>query len=213
MKLLLLIGAFACSITTASAQLSLSPQFSLLKTFAGGSTFYGLGTKLEYGFGDKTVGYGGFNYYLPKSFESSAYVDARNFSTSPSSIQIATKNKLNYIHGFIGAKRYFVGEYDDRDVFGMYGIIELGFMIAPLKVVADEDYDLENYQRFDEVKETDKGLPSGFGLGCEFDLDALYLFVDGKLNIPANRTSNGAAIVVEIPASASLNIGVRIPLD
>ena len=218
MKILFFVGAFAASVTMATAQLSFSPQLSFLKTFAGGDSYFGVGAKLEYGLGDKTSAYGGFNYYLPKSLDAVAYQNALSSTTSPGQVQVDLTRKQNYMHAFFGAKRYFVGEYDDRDIFGLYGLLELGLMATPVKYSAnaeqDADYDITVYEEYEDQKDTYLGLPIGFGLGLELNFDALYFFVDGKLNIPANRAGDGTTvIVVEIPASASVNFGVRIPLD
>lgn len=194
----------------AYSQLSLGGQVSYLNLFGGtGLKSFGVGVKGDYAIDDKTVLSGGLNFYLPSTLTEGAYANAFSNQTSPSQIVIDTENKISFIHLYFGGKRYFVGDYEDD--FGFYGLAEIGILLAPTTTTLEEFDESKYYSTVEEGRETLSNFTINFGAGVEKEIDFGYIFLDLKLNLPANQ-ANGQAVAVEIPFSASINAGVRIPL-
>ena len=205
---LLLAVLFSAS---AQSQFSIGGQASFQKLFGGtGLNNFGLGIKGEYAFGDKTTMFGGFNYYFASKYDESRYAYAYSSLTTPQQIEFATEVKINFMHIGIGAKRYFVGDYEDS--FGFYGLLEAGYLIAPVKENFVETFDQTEY--YTTIEDGEKEMLSNFtiggGIGAEFDLDFGYLFIDAMLRLPANQV-NGSFVSIQIPAGAVFNAGVRVP--
>jgi hypothetical protein len=117
--------------------------------------------------------------------------------------------KIKFANLTIGAKRYFVGDYESD--FGFYGFIDLGLMLAPATTeVGTYDSDLYYTTVTDGEFELLSSWIIGPGLGLEKDFDFGYIFADLKFNLPAT-SANGVAVDIDIPASFMVNAGVRIP--
>jgi len=194
-----------------NAQISLGGQVSYLKLFGeSGINGIGLGINGGYAYKDDIYSYGGFNYYLPKTFEDNTYGYARDIATEPEEIIIESTYKVSMIHIYVGARKYFVG--DTESDFGVYGLVEAGYLMVPIKSEVGT-YNKSLY--FINEEEVSKEILGNFtidlGIGAEKDFGFGYLFGDLKLNLPANR-ANGQVVEIVIPASVSINVGVRLPL-
>lgn len=211
LKLIVSVLFITLLSSQAYSQLSLGGQVSYLNLFGGtGIKSFGIGIKGDYALDDRTVLTGGFNYYLPSKFSNEVYGNAYSSETSPSQIIIESENKISFMHIYFGAKRYFVGDYEDD--FGFYGLAEVGILLAPTSTTLEDFNENKYYSTVDaDQRETLSNFTINFGVGVEKDIDFGYLFADLKLNLPANQ-ANGQAVAVDIPFSASINLGVRIPL-
>lgn len=130
-KQILFVAIITLLSSQAIAQFSAGGQVSYLNLFGGtGIKSLGFGLKGEYGYSDNTVITGGVNYFLGSKFSETTYGNAASNQTSPSQIEVDLEYKITFIHLYVGAKRYFVGEYEDD--FGLYGIGEAGYMVAPI---------------------------------------------------------------------------------
>ena len=164
-------------------QFSAGLQVSRLKLFGpSGVKNIGLSPKGEYSIDDKTSFYGGLSYYFPYTDSYTDYAYSSDYNGSlPSSVSVTVEQKVSPIHIFAGGKRYFVGDYEAS--FGVYGIVEAGFLGIPVKTEVG-DYDAENYNYSDTDNEFYSNFTLDFGIGSEVDLSFGYLFLDFKLNIP-----------------------------
>lgn len=207
----LLLGIVFLFLAQSSfAQFSIGGQVSFLKTFGDLSmTNFGAGIKGEWG-EEKLVYYGGLNYYLAKKFKGTTYANALSDTTEPGSILVDMTTSVSFLHIFGGAKYYFIGEATED--FGCYGLGEAGLLLAPYKVTIGS-YDKTLYSaRDEEFQETLGGFMVNFGVGAEVNLNFGYLFGDVKLNLPASGISSREE-TEGMPASLSINAGVRFPLN
>jgi hypothetical protein len=195
----------------AYSQFSLGGQVSFLNLFGGtGLKNFGLGVKGEYAQSEKTILYGGINYFLASKYSDMTYANALSSLTSPSQIEVDVEYKVSFFHIYVGAKRYFIGDYEED--FCFYGFAEAGLLMAPvLTTLSGYDKSLYSATAVDGSKETLTNFTLGFGPGIEKKFDFGYIFSDIKLTLPANQ-ANGETVEVQIPASFGINVGVRIPL-
>jgi len=204
------IGLFILAFSSqAYSQLSLGGQMSLLHAFGDyGVNNVGLGIKGEYSVSDDNIITVGVNYYFPTKFSETIIASASSSTTKPSSVVVEAEHTLSFIHFFGGAKRYFVGDYEDD--FGFYGIGEAGFLLGPWATkLSSFDKSLYHADYEDGQKTTHFCLTLNLGLGVEKRFDFGYLFADMRLNLPANL--NGDAIASEAIVTACFNGGIRIP--
>lgn len=211
-KLFTLSLLLVCLSGLAYSQISVAPQASFVNFFGGTEIrSFGLGIKGEYATSDRFVPYGGVNFYFPNKSEGYATAVANDFNTTPSYIDVATSEKLSFIHLMFGAKFYFVGDYEDD--FNFYGFGEAGYLLARYTEELTGNYDRQKYTLEESsYGETESfgNFTIAFGLGIEKDLDFGYLFFDTKLILPANNV-NGQVVDISIPASIGLNAGLRFP--
>jgi hypothetical protein len=148
------------------------------------------------------------NYYLPTKKSSTISIQAFNYQTSPSSVNINFERKFSYIHFFIGGRYYLSGDYESN--FGFYGLAEVGLiMVLTTKTIGA--YDQRLYSSRDKAgKEGAAALSLGLGAGVEKKLGFGYLFSALKFNLPGNR-ANEAVLEIEVPISMGIDLGVRIP--
>ena len=194
----------------AYSQISVGGQVSYLNVFGGtGLKSFGFGVKGDYALDDETVLSLGGNYYLPSTYSEFTYATAYSNFTTPSQVEVDVEYKVSFIHVYFGGRRYFVGDYEDD--FGIYGLAEVGLLMAPVTTTLGE-YDESQYYTTvqDGAKETLVNFTLNIGAGVEKELDFGYIFGDLKLNLPANQ-ANGEYVPVEIPTSVSVNAGVRFP--
>jgi hypothetical protein len=191
------------------SQISAAGQLGVLRSSLGLS--FGIGARVDYAKNDRTVFQGGFNFYLPTKFDGQTDGVALDNATVPEYISVPLEHKASFMHVTIGARRYFVGDYEDD--FGFYGFAEVGLLYVPVRTTVGE-YDATKYSVSSEVSENINllGYTIGFGIGLEKELDFGYLFSDLKINLPANE-ANGVAISVVIPTTFALSAGVRIPIN
>ena len=194
----------------AYGQISVGGNISYLNVFGGtGLKNIGVGFKGDYAMDERTVFSGGLNYFLPSKYSSSNYGTSYSSQTSPNQIDINVDYKISFIQLYIGGRRYFAGDYEDD--FGFYGLAELGLLMSPVTAQVEK---FDNTLYYTNVKDGDKETLSNFtvnfGIGIEKNMDFGYLFGDMKFIIPANQV-NGQTVSIQIPASLSLNAGVRIP--
>lgn len=193
------------------SQFSIAGHGSHLRVGGGtGITNFGGGARLEYALDEQLIITGGFNYYLPHYDEGSIYAYSTNSATAQSQVSVPTRISTSFQQFHIGTKYYFFGDYED--LFGIYGIAEASYLMAPTRTSFGE-FDSENYRpRQDNGhKETFSDLTINFGIGGEVDLLFAYLFADVKANLPANQRGN-MIVQTEIPASLSFHVGLRFPL-
>lgn len=194
--------------TSAFAQLSVGAQFSRMSFLAGSEVKNnGFGLLGSYGLSNGIVAYGGFNYYLPYEAEGTYLANASSNQTSPSTVDVKFTQKIPVFHLYAGAKKYFVGDYDDEN-FGFYAMGEAGFMIANVSTDVGS-YDQTLYNLTVSEDEAASNFMIGLGAGVEKGFDFGYIFLDAKLQLAANE-ENGVAVEVEIPASFMLNVGYRV---
>lgn len=196
----------------AYSQISVGGQASYLNLFGDiGLKNFGFGIKGEYAIKDKIVISGGVNYYLASKYSEITFANAIDGQTSPSQIEVDVEQKVSFIQLYFGGKRYFVGDYEAD--FGLYGLAEAGYLVVPITTSLG-NFDNTLYSTFEEdgAKQTLTNFTLNFGFGLEKNLEFGYLFADLKLNLPANQV-NGQTVAIEIPTSASINVGVRIPLQ
>lgn len=196
----------------AKAQISLGAQASYI-SFVDGVKIktFGAGIKGEFAMRDRLVFTGGVDYYLASTFTDLVYANAYGNFTEPNQIKVDVEHKSSFLHFRVGAKGYFIGDYEGS--FGMYGLVEAGFLLAPTTSTF-EDYDTELYYTYldDNTKETLSNPTLSLGLGGEVNVNFGYVFGEVKLVLPANQ-SNGTIIDIEIPPAVSISAGVRIPLN
>jgi hypothetical protein len=98
----------------AYSQLSVGGQLSYLKLLGGVSiSNIGIGVKGNYGISEKNVTTFGFNYYLADKNSYTTVGDAYESSTTPQYVDVNAEDKVSFIQLYGGAKRYFVGEYEE----------------------------------------------------------------------------------------------------
>jgi hypothetical protein len=175
-----------------------------------GISNFGGGARLEYSIDEQIIVIGGVNYYLPHNGTGSVNASSTNSAMANPNITIPSSVKIGFQQFYVGAKYYFVGDYED--LFGIYGIGEAGYLRAPTRTFLGE-YDSENYRpsQEDGYRETFSDLTINLGVGVEVDLLFAYLFGDVKANLPANQRGN-MIVQTEIPASLSFHVGLRFPL-
>jgi|SRR5690554_309422 len=212
MKILkqLIILTFTILLSSkAHAQLSLGGQFSYLKLLAGtGISNYGFSLKGDYAISEDLVVTLGGSYYLPYKISEATTAYALNNQEEQSSIVVNYDRKFPFTHVFLGVKKYWGGSYESD--FGFYGLLEVGFLTTTV-TSEYESYDKSKYMIDDDEKLTFANFMITAGLGFEANIDFAYLFTDFKFNLPANQ-ENGREVVIEIPASITANLGVRVPL-
>ncbi len=195
----------------AFSQFSLSGHGSHLRLGENsGITNFGGGARLEYSIDNQIIVIGGFNYYLPHNDEGSIYAYRTNSAMASSQVSVPTNRRIGFQQFYIGAKYYFFGDYEE--LFGIYGIAEAGYLMAPSRTSFGE-YDSENFKprKEDGFRENFSDLTINLGIGAEVDLLFAYLFGDVKANLPANQRGN-MIVQTEIPASLSFHVGLRFPL-
>lgn len=196
--------------TQVYSQISLGGGLSSLHLIDENSTqTYGLGFKVDYALTDLIVLYGGSNYYFQSSHTEFYYGNAVDNQTSPRQIIIEVETTISFIQFFAGAKRYILGDYEGG--FGIYGLAEAGFLLAPLSVTV-EDYDRSIYHTGEEEggSQTLARFAINLGGGAEKEFDFGYLFCDLKFIIPYTG-EDGIIKPNEIPLSASASVGLRVP--
>lgn len=201
----MLIGANA-----AMAQLSLGGGFSYANFFGDFSELSqpGLNIRGDYAKDDRTVFTGGIGYYFGNTEETEFFLVP--LSSTNSGINVKGETSFNFLHFYIGAKRYFVGDYEGD--FNLYGELDLGLLMSPYKDEITDDYNSSLYQDPALTDETFSNFMLGIGLGAELNLDFGYAFAEAKLNLPTNQ-ENGETVAVEIPGNMMLNLGVRFPFE
>ncbi len=194
-----------------NAQISLGGQASFIHLFGKtGINTFGIGVKGDYAKSEKIVITAGFNYFIPSTYSDYTYGNSFSSMTSPSQIDVDVDYKVSLYHVFVGGKYYLVNDCEDD--FGLYGIAEAGLMMGAVTTTLGDFNDNLYYTSMDDgAKESLSNFTLDIGIGGEFDLDFGYLFADLKLLLPVN-TVDGQTVEVEIPASVSLSVGVRIPL-
>jgi len=204
--LIILIG----TTLQVNAQISAGGQLSYMQLLGGtGISSIGFGLSGGYAYSDDIYAYGGFNYYLGKSYDYTAYGYAMSSTTEPDQISIASSYKLSMIHIYGGARKYFVG--DTEGDFGVYGLVEAGYLMVPIKSEVGTYNSSLYYTTEEDVSSEILGnFTIDLGIGAEKDLGFGYLYGDLKLNLPANK-ANGQYVAIEVPASVSINAGVRVP--
>jgi hypothetical protein len=192
------------------AQFSMSVGSSYLNTFGEtGLKNFGINGQAGFNLDEKTQIYLSGNYYFPKKIDETLYA----FSKVDPMMQkeIPVQYGVSFSHFSLGARRSFVGAFDD--VFNFYGVAEGALMFASMKLITDmkaatpRGYTVKE----DDLENMFFGNPTiGLGLGFEVQLDLPYLYSEIKLNIPSNSV-NGREIEVSIPASFSVFLGLRFP--
>jgi hypothetical protein len=206
------------SLMIAGAVLVAAPAFSQLSIGAQGTyqtffgslsefSFPGAGLKVEYELNSGIVVSGGFNYYLKKSETYTETFTADDMSTT----EISFTTNINAMHFHVDGKYYIAGAYDDD--FGFYANVGVGYMMVPVSAEVG-DYDKEKYtvEGGGTYEETFSNLMIGIGVGFEALVGPVYIFGEGRLNIPPTE-ANGVAVAIDVPGSAAVNVGVRFPLD
>jgi hypothetical protein len=207
-KSLMIAGAVLVA-APAFSQLSIGAQGTYLK-FLGGMSDYdafpGAGLKAEFELNSGIVVSGGFSYFLKNSYEYSITAEAADLSTA----EISLTQNTNAMFFNVDGKYYFAGAYDDD--YGFYANVGVGYMMVPVSVEVG-DYDKEKYQvLIENSEETSTNLMIGIGVGFEALVGPVYIFGEGRLNIPPTE-ANGVAVAIDVSGSAAVNIGVRFPLD
>lgn len=211
-KKTLLVASATIMSFAAFSQFSMSASGSYVNFFGDFSQVKapGLGLQAEFGT-DKGIITGGFNYFIPNTYEWEVDAYASESTVTPHSISLTAEEKVSTLLIHVGVKKYFAGDYDDD--FGFYGTVDAGLMLLPYSTTINEDYDKSTYfTSIDGYTETLSNLVISGGLGFEYNIDPLYIFGETKLMIPANQV-NGGAVEVEISPSAVFNVGVRYPFD
>lgn len=197
----------------ANCQLSLGANASYLNLIGNFNlSSYGLGIKADYAVDDENIVTGGFNYYLPITFNDQITGLSYSSAVNPFQIDIDAAYNISFYNLYLGGKRYFVGDtyYD----FGIYVLGEIGMVIAPYTVELGEyDRDLYSTEYDDSNSDFLANFTLNLGLGGEYDFNFAFLFADVKFNIPSNLNAAGDVIAVEIPYSFSIFTGLRFPLD
>ena len=193
---------FLCS--ESFAQISVGAQGSYLSIGSESITSPGLGIRGEYGISEKAAFTGSVNYYF-------GITENLSFNATGSSDQISVPvtHDLSFLHLSLGAKYYVAGSYDSE--FGLYGMFGLGYMIAPSKLTYS-DFDRTEYSLDNELGDENlSNFTINLGVGVEKSFDTFAIFAEGRVALPANE-QNGVAIEFDIPASTSLQLGVRVPI-
>lgn len=201
---------FICALlsTAAFSQVSVGAYFSSVNFLSGSEVSNtGFGLVGNYGLDNGIVAFGGIGLYSAYELEGEFTATAASNQTSPSSIKVGYTNEIPLTHVFVGAKKYFVGDYDDEN-FGFYGSAQLGYMASSYSTTID-DYDDVNYNLSVAEDETVSNFMLGVGVGVEKGIGDLgFVFGQAKFNLTSNE-ENGVAVEVEIPASTEINIGYR----
>ncbi len=210
LKKTILISILALATNAATAQLSVGASFSYLNFLGDYSELStpGLSLRGDYAQDDRLVFTGGFGYYFGNTDETEYTLSPLSSTNNP--ITVEGENSYSFINVYVGAKRYFVGDYEGD--FNIYGELDLGLLLSPYKSEITESYNESNYQTPELTDETFSNFIIGAGVGMEANLGFGYGFAEAKLNIPANQ-ENGETVEVEIPGQIALNLGVRIPFE
>lgn len=200
------------------AQMSFGGSVGYFKMFGDYSEISNLAVNLQghYAVSDKILVTLSAGYCLPKSFP--AYDEDLIVTATglPDGTTVEMTEKVSFIPISVEGKYFFVGEVEGD--FNMYGLVGAGYLLGIDKISAG-DY---NKNIYDEPFTEGASLGNftlNAGLGAEFNLGFGYLFVDGKILLPANLTTGSNSTVdtstdvtPKLPASIMVNAGVRIPL-
>jgi hypothetical protein len=209
-------GAIALILLLSSsvhAQVRLGTHASFMTLFGGtGVKTFGLNANGEYAKSEKLAFTGTLGYYFPGKIESTTYGNAMSSTTSPNQIEVPVTYSISFIYGALGAKYYFINEFEDD--FAVYGLADIGIMLAPTKVTVGE-YDRSLYYTTEQDGETETlgNYTLGLGAGAEYNVGVGYLFGDLKLVIPAGSyNSRTGAEGVEVPGCFLINAGIKFPI-
>lgn len=203
--ILLAVCLGVSTINETKGQISIDGQVNFQRmSDIGGMTGFGL--RGEYAQSEKIGIRVGFDYLFGNStdYEASAYSNG-----SGPSIGVKYTESYSIINITAGGKYYFVGDYEED--FGIYGLLDVGLMLAPVKYEYDS-YDQTMYSLYENENTMLFNFSIGGGIGAEYKVGPGSVFSNLYLSLPANNV-NGVVVEVSIPPAIGLSLGYRYMFD
>lgn len=204
---LLVVACFMAATATAqfdpaNFSASLSGNYTMYKGDFGKST---PGAKIDIGYSltEKARISVGYTYHAPIKIPSS--ISATN-GMDTKTISSEVKYKFSTI-SLTGSYTFIKTEEDPISIYTPIGV-------SYVSVKYSETGSQSIPAGYTAVDQLEPGKESGFtinvGLGAQYNMGSLRIFLDGGVALPANQ-ANGQYVVNNIPAHFVFNAGIRIP--
>lgn len=206
--ILLVVCLGFSTINETKAQISIDGQVNFQRmSIIGGMT--GIGLRGEYAQTEKIGFRVGFDYFFGNSTDYETSASSFSSQTTPDRIDVNYTESISMINITAGGKYYFVGDYEED--FGVYGLLDVGLMLAPVKYEYGS-YDESLYDVYEGENTMLFNFSIGGGVGAEYKVGPGSVFSNLYLSLPANNVGD-MIVEVSIPPAVGLSLGYRYMFD